>query len=223
MTDCTKIVTRALNLVGAHSEVNPADPELFEVGFEELVGLIEGLVSDEVFFGPLVSITSSGLVATVALTAHGFDVGQTVVIAGASQGGYNGRATIATVPTVDSFTYALNAGQDTPATESDSEHGITCTLIPDEAGDDLQEQRGATTALAAILAITMGPLCRVPVPDDVKMLATKTGERLRARYQGVTIPRLVPSKLLPRGAGSTRGQQAQTFFGGEDIDADSSS
>lgn len=54
--------------------------------------------------------------ATATSTAHGYDVGDTVVIAGASPAGYNGAVTVVSAPTADTFTYAVDSGLSNPAT-----------------------------------------------------------------------------------------------------------
>lgn len=61
------------------------------------------------------SLTSSVLVATATVTAHGYTSGQTVTIAGATPAGYNG-AKVITVVNANSFTYALLSGLSSPAT-----------------------------------------------------------------------------------------------------------
>jgi hypothetical protein len=65
-----------------------------------------------------ISITRSGGVATATLTAHGFSAGGTVRISGASQTEYNGDMVIASVPTADTFTFAVAGTPATPATGS---------------------------------------------------------------------------------------------------------
>ncbi len=61
------------------------------------------------------SITRSSSVATVTLTNHGFQIGQSVVISGASQAEYNGTVTI-TAKTANTFTYNVSGSPATPAT-----------------------------------------------------------------------------------------------------------
>jgi len=65
--------------------------------------------------GTTVTITRSGSVATVAHTAHGFEVGERVKISGASETEYNGVFVIATAAT-NSYTYAVSGSPATPAT-----------------------------------------------------------------------------------------------------------
>ncbi|MGE0343812.1 MAG: hypothetical protein AB7O86_12195 [Porticoccaceae bacterium] len=77
--------------------------------------------SSIVYFGgpsavTLSSLTSVGTVATGTTAApHGLAVGNSVTIAGASPAAYNGTFTVATVPSVTTFTYAF-AGGASPAT-----------------------------------------------------------------------------------------------------------
>lgn len=54
------------------------------------------------------SITRSGLTATVTQTAHGFAVGDEAFIAGAAQIAYNGLQTVQTVPSANTYTFALD-------------------------------------------------------------------------------------------------------------------
>lgn len=61
-------------------------------------------------------ITRAGYVATVAQAAHGLAVGDEALIAGAAQLDYNGLQTVRTVPTANTWTYAVNGTPVTPAT-----------------------------------------------------------------------------------------------------------
>jgi len=53
--------------------------------------------------------TANTTTATATAPAHGFSVGNTVVIAGANPSGYNGTVTITAVPSTDSFTYTVGS------------------------------------------------------------------------------------------------------------------
>lgn len=67
--------------------------------------------------GTVVSITRSSAVATLTTgAAHGFEVGDQIKIAGATQTEYNGTFTVASVPTATTLTYAVSGTPDTPAT-----------------------------------------------------------------------------------------------------------
>ena len=59
--------------------------------------------------------SSSTATATTAL-AHGFKVGDHVVVAGATQTDYNGEVEILTVPSTTTFTYSVSNSPATPAT-----------------------------------------------------------------------------------------------------------
>jgi hypothetical protein len=65
-----------------------------------------------------ITITRSSAVATATKTAHGLAVGESVKISGATETEYNGTFTVATVPTADTFTYAVSGTPTTPATGS---------------------------------------------------------------------------------------------------------
>jgi hypothetical protein len=62
-----------------------------------------------------ISIARTLTVATVTWTAHGLDVGDQVVILGCDDPLYNGVQTVATVPTANTFTYAVFGEPITPA------------------------------------------------------------------------------------------------------------
>lgn len=153
MTTAIKTVKRALNMLGVHSEVNPADPELLEIGREYLLDLVQGLEVDQVELGTT------------------------------------------DVPFVDPVTQAT----------------------------DMNEREGAFRGIVAMLADRMAPLCRVPISAETRR-EMRLGKRdLYQRFQNSTVPSIVPSKLLPRGQGSSRGGFSQTFFDGESLAADTNS
>jgi hypothetical protein len=58
----------------------------------------------------LTSITESSGTATATSTAHGFAAGDRISITGATPSIYNGTKLILTVPTADTFTFAVTAG-----------------------------------------------------------------------------------------------------------------
>lgn len=65
-----------------------------------------------------ISITRTGSTATATLASHGFTVGATVTISGATETEYNGVQTILTVPNANTFTFTVSGTPDTPATGS---------------------------------------------------------------------------------------------------------
>lgn len=216
MSDAVTIIKRALNICGAHSEVNPANPELLSIGREQLVALLGELAVDEVFVGAKVaSVTSVGLVATVTLVDHGFTAGDTVLISGANQAAYNGEFEI-TADAADTFEFALTDEADSPATGT-----IRAVVYPDEEGDQVGEDRGATTDLQYALALQMEAIGRTAIKPEHRMRADQARPKLESRFCVPTIPRLIPSRLLPRGQGSSRGTQPSTFMAGEALDDDS--
>lgn len=69
--------------------------------------------------GTVSGITRSSTTATVTTAAaHNFQVGDKVVMSGATQTEYNGTFTITTVPTATTFTYEVSGSPATPATGS---------------------------------------------------------------------------------------------------------
>jgi hypothetical protein len=56
------------------------------------------------------SITEAGGTATATSTAHGFAVGDRVLISGASPSAYNGTKAVLSVPTANTFTFSVPSG-----------------------------------------------------------------------------------------------------------------
>ncbi len=84
------------------------------------------------------SMTKTTTTATVTTTsAHGFSVGNSVVIAGANPTGYNGTFTILTVPSSTTFTIT------TPALSDNLASGVTVT-------------KGATTTATGVTSVANG-------------------------------------------------------------------
>ena len=222
MSSADTIVKRALNVCGAHSEVNPADPELLEIGRELLVTLLGELLQDEVFIGrEVTSITSVGLVATVTLAEHGFSTDDTAQVTGADQDEYNGEFAI-TVVNDDTFTYAITAAADTPATAVKNRE-IRVFVYPNELGDDVGDRRGAATDLFYTLALAFEGIGRTAIKPEHRARADAARPKLESRFSAPTIPNSIPSRLLPRGQGASRGVQASAFMSGEALDDDSAS
>lgn len=74
------------------------------------------------------TIAQTGGTATATSTAHGFDAGDYVVIAGADQAGYNGTVLVLTAAT-NSFTYAVAAGTVSPATGTITSKAAVTALV----------------------------------------------------------------------------------------------
>lgn len=222
MSTADEIVKGALFQIGAHSEIKEAPGAILEQGLARLRGLLREHVRDLIFYGTkLDSLTSAVLVATGTLTAHDLEPDDAIHISGAAQDEYNGEQVVVAAPTADTFTYALDEEDDTPATDADPNFGIRVLNFPEELADKVWEDDAATDALQAILAVRLGPVCRKPVPEDVRTAAALGIDRLKALFQTPEVPGIVPSRLLPRGQGASRGPLGQTFFRGEEVDADS--
>lgn len=63
-----------------------------------------------------VTVSRSGYTATVAQTAHGLEVGDESLIAGANEIEYNGLQTVQTVPDANTWTYTIDGLPVSPAT-----------------------------------------------------------------------------------------------------------
>lgn len=84
----------------------------------------------------LTTITESGGTATATSTAHGFVAGDRVRIAGATPSIYNGTKLVLTVPTADTFTFAVTAGTGSASGTITAREFIGCGIY-DSNPDDL--------------------------------------------------------------------------------------
>jgi hypothetical protein len=92
------------------------------------------------------------------------------------------------------------------------------TVEATEQTTDIQEPAGTINGITNNLAVRMGPATRTAVPDDVRLEAVESYERIRKRYEAKDepyVPDVTPSRLLPVGQGSSRGALARTFFTGK--------
>jgi len=137
------------------------------------------------------SLTRSGTTVTATSVAHGFAVGRRMFITGAVQPEYNGLVTIATVPTVDTFTYVISGTPVSPATGTIV--GDPATAVTAEAVNT-----GPIQALAGTLNVivnTISGLDRVENQlDAVKGVNLETDAEFRTRrvaaLQGLGAARL---------------------------------
>lgn len=108
-----------------------------------------------------VTLTQAAGVATATAVAHGRAVGEWVTIAGATQVAYNGVFQIASVPSVDTFTFAVNAAAVSPATG-------TITARPCKIPLQWNGSFSGTPAFTAVTAgavSTSGTTIRMPAVD----------------------------------------------------------
>lgn len=221
MSTADEIVKGALFQIGAHSEIREAHATLLQKGLRNLVSMLREHVRERIHYGTkLESLTSAALTATGTLTAHDLEAGDAIHVSGADEDEYNGDQAVVAVPTADTFTYTLDEEDDSPATDADENFGIRVLNFPEELADNVWEDPAATDALEALLAVRMGPACRKPVPEDVKTAAALGIERLKSLFQVPDVPAIVPSRLLPRGQGGSRGPMRDTFFRGQELDGD---
>lgn len=224
MSTADKIVKGALYMIGAHSEIKEASPAILEEGLAKLVSMLREHARGRLYYGAkLESLTSAALVATGTLTTHDLEADDAIFISGAAEDEYNGEQTVVAAPTADTFTYALDEADDTPATDADSNFGIRVLNFPEELADQVHEDPAATESLKSLLAVRMAPTCRKPITEDVRTAAAQGIATLQTLFEQPDVPSIVPSRLMPRGQGASRGPLSDTFFRGQDIDADSSS
>ena len=102
-------------LAGTNGVVVPAGSRIAVIGSGDQFSLTASVVLS----GNQISIsgiTRAGSVATATSVAHGRPVLSWVFIGGANQAEYNGLVQVATVPTANTFTYAVTGTPATPAT-----------------------------------------------------------------------------------------------------------
>jgi len=94
--------------------------------FNNEITFIPTFDSSDIPSSKSITITSSGTLATATTSsAHGYNAGEFVLIAGATQTEYNGTFRIISIPTTTTFVYSITGSPATPATGT-----ITAILKP---------------------------------------------------------------------------------------------
>lgn len=75
-----------------------------------------GLLLNGLDAAVVVTVARTGYMATVTQTAHGYSVGDETLVQGAVELAYNGVQTVTSVPTANTFTYAVEGAPVSPAT-----------------------------------------------------------------------------------------------------------
>lgn len=127
----------------------------------------------------LTTLTQSSGIATATKAAHGFSVGQYVTIAGSLIAGYNLTVPILTVPTADTFTFAVVAGTASPATGG-TITATTSQVLAGQSPDTNPEAWARTYNILpnAATALFINDLLLVPTafePSSVDDYATISG------------------------------------------------
>lgn len=150
MTTAVNIITPALENIGVHSIILPADPSLFERGRTMLVSLLEELAVDNIELGTT----------------------------------------------------------DTPV------------VLPATLATDIGERLGARQALIDIMAERLVTPSRTTLTAEILNASAVGLNDLKDRFLVITPNYSVPSTLMTRGQGNTRGVRPNTFFSGDALDAD---
>jgi hypothetical protein len=99
--------------------------------------------------------------------------------------------------------------------------GIEFGALPLEAvGDEFSEPMGLTNTVMDNLAILLAPqFPGTQISADLRLNASKGYTDMKAKFQSITIPKLVARETLPKGQGSQhRRYWSNTFFDkGEEI------
>lgn len=101
--------------VQVFSSADTGAPALNGSAVGKLTDLLDAVLVDGYGSGTASSVTRSGDIATVTLTAHGFNTGDYVEVSGAVQTAYNGKVKV-TVSSSSVFTYTVTGTPTTPAT-----------------------------------------------------------------------------------------------------------
>jgi hypothetical protein len=123
------------------------------------------------------SITSSGFVATVTQTTHGYSVGDEVFIDGATQTSYNGVQTVESVPTSGTWTFILDDVAVSPATGTKTAAKVLASgveipraLYTDDGWEAIQIKRLSNSLFTGVYYnATASPFGQVqlwPIPDN---------------------------------------------------------
>jgi hypothetical protein len=95
--------------------------------------------------------------------------------------------------------------------------GIMSNLVPLKTpGEELGEPGDSRNAIEDNLAIALAPNFdngKVVVSATLQRNADNGYEWIKTLYQVFTIPSKVPSSLLPKGAGNSKGTDRKVFFG----------
>lgn len=155
------------------------------------------------------SITRSGNLATVTITSHGRSVGNGFTISGASPAAYNGTFSIASVPTVNTFTYVFDGATTSPATGTitalfqSNATGVTeipCPILTDDMWQAIQIKTLTSPLFTdvyynATFAGGLGTIQLWPIPT--------TGDNALVLYRPMQLssfPNLAQQVWLPDGA-----------------------
>ena len=95
----------------------------------------------------LTSITESSGTATATSTAHGFLLGDRIRIAGATPSIYNGTKVILSVPTADTFTFAVTAGTGSASGTITAREFIGCSIYDYDKSNLLPRNKLADCAI----------------------------------------------------------------------------
>jgi hypothetical protein len=125
----------------------------------------------------ITSITSSGFVATVTQTTHGYSVGDEVFIDGATQTSYNGVQTVESVPTSGTWTFILDDVAVSPATGTKTAAKVLASgveipraLYTDDGYEAIQIKRLSNSLFTGVYynatASPFGQVVLWPIPDN---------------------------------------------------------
>lgn len=102
--------------------------------------------------------------------------------------------------------------------------GTTTTIaVPTTLTSELSEPSASTMHLIKYLAPELAEIARVETTPKVFAGKREAYNDLARMYRQITTENIVPSALLPRGQGATRGVLRSPFFDGNAIDDDASS
>lgn len=119
------------------------------------------------------AVRNNNVVTITTTAAHGFIVGQTVVIAGVTDTSFNGTFLISTVPSTTTFTYNQTGSNATSGGGTAS--GTTVTVKATSTADTTKSAT-ATVSLDSGIRVSIAPLsATVGLSETFQFLATVTG------------------------------------------------
>lgn len=110
VTTSAKVVTTSTGLNGNLVSVKIVDSFPVDLSFVAAGGIASGSNSLTIVTQSSKTITAmtwAGSVVAATSTGHGFSVGNVITVSGVTPSGYNGVVIVTSVPTVNTFTYAL--------------------------------------------------------------------------------------------------------------------
>lgn len=152
-----------------------------------------------------VALTSNVATLTTS-TAHGFAVGNTVVVSGVTNNSnlFNGTYTVTGVPTTTTFTYAKTNANITSAAATGTPLVYASSAAATGTSPNVYEENLLTIPLNSVVAF--------PVGTSIFVVQTGTGQTTIVGAAGVTVNSFLGLKIVGRWAGCTLIKRAENTW-----------